>query len=59
MDNYSGYKKLLSVDSGPINEAENIRNVLQWLFNSTVLNPIFIVRQVTGKILNVCHVGCN
>ena len=29
MGNYSGCKELFSVDSGPINEAENIRKILQ------------------------------
>ena len=41
MGNYSVYKELLSMDSVPINEAENIRNTLEWPVNSTVLKSIF------------------
>ena len=46
-------KELFSVDSSPINEDENIRDIFQ---NSTVLNSIFMFRQATGQTTD--HLSC-
>ena len=44
MENYSGYKELFSFTSGPINDAENIRNILECF-------QLFFDKDITQRIM--------
>ena len=47
MDNYSGHEDFFSVDTGLINKGKNITALND--HKSTVLNSIFVFKQVTGQ----------